>query len=55
MIIAFFDSCGIVQKEFLPPGQTVKSYLLLRCPGRTSKMGLASLKGYCRRLGAAPR
>ena len=23
MIIVFFDSCGIVHKEFLPPGQTV--------------------------------
>jgi len=23
MIIVFFDSCGIVHKEFVPPGQTV--------------------------------
>ena len=27
MIIVFFDSCGIVHKEFVPPGQTVNHAL----------------------------
>ena len=51
MIIVFFNSYGIVHKEFIPPGQ-------LNTP--STKMSWndfengASESGHCRRLGAAP-
>jgi len=56
MIIVFFDSYGIVHKEFVPPGQTVNHAfcLLQRCLRTTSKMGPMSPNGHCRRLGVAP-
>ena len=39
MIIAFFDSRGIVHKEFVPPGQTVKHAFYKRFLGTNSKTG----------------
>jgi len=52
IIIVFFYSRGIVNKEFVPPGQTVNHAFykdVLERPGP------ASPNGHCRRLGAAPR
>ena len=54
MIIVFFDSRGIVHKEFAPPGRTV-NHAFYKDVGTTSKTGPASPKGHCRQLGAAPR
>jgi hypothetical protein len=49
----FFHGCGIVHKEFLPPGETV-NHAFYKDVLEYFKTGPASLKGHCRRLGAAP-
>jgi len=52
IIIVFFNSYGIVHKEFVPPGQLITPST--KCLGTTSKAGPVSPNGHSRRLGAAP-
>jgi len=55
MLICFFDSQRIVHKEFLPPGQTVKSNFLSGSPWKSQEKGGTCATRHCTHLNAAPR
>jgi len=48
-----FESQGIVDKDFVPPGQTVK--LFMGSPWKTQEKGGTCATRHCTHLGAAPR
>jgi len=55
MLICFFDSQGVVHKEFLPPGQTVNKQYYREFLERLRKKGSSCLARDCGHLDAASR